>query len=576
MKAKLTLSLLLLHLLAGLNPARAQGTAFTYQGRLNYNGAPVSGNYDFQFSVYDASAAGNVVALPLAVNSVSVSLGLFVARLDFGQGVFTGPARWLQISFRPTGNGNFTTLDQRLELTSSPYAIRSQSAGVADTLSAGAVVKSLNSLHDDITLAAGANISIAPNGNTLTLSATGGGGGGVWSLNGADAFYNGGNVGIGTDSPTHRLSVSGGPGWTANGWGGALALDNGGAIGWKSNTGGQRFGLGHTDNGFYMFRTASDPATSRSNAIYDFVINDAGRGSMASGLDLGGEWDGTQGALTLRAQKPTIRLAGGLQALNSDWLIHVGSDGPGNLEFFNQRFLAKDYAFVMALSPYGNVGIGTANPQSMLDIVGQDALGIYGYQPFVTFHDTENNGDVISRIQGARGELFFATDSYMNNVNLNSWAKLDNAGNWSVATLTIRGGADLAEPFDVSSGQINEGSVMVIDPDHPGRLKLSDQAYDRRVAGVVSGAGGIHPGISLHQEGALGGSQNIALTGRVYAWADAASGEIQPGDLLTTSATPGHAMHAADAARAQGAILGKAMTGLKQGRGLVLVLVTLQ
>lgn len=230
----------------------------------------------------------------------------------------------------------------------------------------------------------------------------------------------------------------------------------------------------------------------------------------------------------------------------------------------------------MALSPYGNVGIGTASPQSMLDIVGQDALSLLGYQPYLTFHDTENNGNVISRIQGARGELFFATDSYQNKVNLNSWAKLDNAGNWSVATLTIRGGADLAEPFDVSSGQANQGSVMVIDSEHPGRLKVSVEAYDHRVAGVVSGAGGIQPGIRLHQEGALDGNQNIALSGRVYALADASGGEIQPGDLLTTSSTPGHCMRVASPAKAQGAILGKAMTGLKTGRGLVLVLVTLE
>src|SRR5947209_18842832 len=126
MKAKLTLCVLLLNLLAGMSPANAQSTAFTYQGRLNFNGAPVSGNYDFQFAVYDASALGKQVAGPLTQTSVNVVVGLFVARLDFGPGVFTGPARWLQISYRPSGNGNFVPMDQRLELTSSPYAIRAQ------------------------------------------------------------------------------------------------------------------------------------------------------------------------------------------------------------------------------------------------------------------------------------------------------------------------------------------------------------------------------------------------------------------------------------------------------------------
>ena len=117
---------------------------------------------------------------------------------------------------------------------------------------------------------------------------------------------------------------------------------------------------------------------------------------------------------------------------------------------------------------------------------------------------------------------------------------------------------------------------MVIDEQKPGHLKLSTEAYDARVAGVVSGANGIKPGISLHQEGAIDGGENVALSGRVYVQADAAFGAIKPGDLLTTSATPGHAMKVRDHGKAQGAILGKAMSSLNEGRSMVLVLVTLQ
>lgn len=152
------------------------------------------------------------------------------------------------------------------------------------------------------------------------------------------------------------------------------------------------------------------------------------------------------------------------------------------------------------------------------------------------------------------------------------------SNNCSVASLTIRGGADLAEPFPMSAAQseMQPGSVVVIDDAHPGQLKLSDQPYDTRVAGVVSGANGIHPGIQMQQQGLLGGGKNVALTGRVYVRADASFGAIRPGDFLTTSATPGCAMKATDHARAEGAILGKAMTGLNEGTGMVLVLVTLQ
>jgi hypothetical protein len=96
------------------------------------------------------------------------------------------------------------------------------------------------------------------------------------------------------------------------------------------------------------------------------------------------------------------------------------------------------------------------------------------------------------------------------------------------------------------------------------------------VAGIVSGAKGVRPGIQMKQEGLLENGQNVALSGRVYVRADASTGPIRPGDLLTTASLPGYAMKVTDPSRAQGAILGKAMTALQDGQGLVLTLVTLQ
>jgi hypothetical protein len=150
------------------------------------------------------------------------------------------------------------------------------------------------------------------------------------------------------------------------------------------------------------------------------------------------------------------------------------------------------------------------------------------------------------------------------------------AGRTRVCTLEIYGGCDLAEPFPMKEETIEKGSVVVIDEEYPGRLKRSTSAYDTRVAGIVSGANGISPGIALKQEGTLDQGENVALTGRVYVKADATLGAIKPGDLLTTSDTPGHAMKVSDSSKAQGAILGKAMTALAEGKGMVLVLVTLQ
>jgi hypothetical protein len=150
--------------------------------------------------------------------------------------------------------------------------------------------------------------------------------------------------------------------------------------------------------------------------------------------------------------------------------------------------------------------------------------------------------------------------------------------------LQILGGADFAEQFEVneapeagSSPQIQPGLVVAIDPNNPGKLVVSSHAYDRRVAGIISGAGGVKPGMMMSQAGSIAdGNHPVALSGRVYCWADASNGPIEPGDLLTSSNLPGYAMKVTDHAKAQGAIIGKAMTGLKQGKGLVLVLVTLQ
>ncbi len=151
-------------------------------------------------------------------------------------------------------------------------------------------------------------------------------------------------------------------------------------------------------------------------------------------------------------------------------------------------------------------------------------------------------------------------------------------GTVNVPVLNITGGSDLAEPFQIAGVEkdIPQGAVVVIDEANPGHLKMSDSPYDAHVAGVISGANGINPGIQMQQQGLLEGGRNVALTGRVYVQADASNGPIKPGDLLTTSSAPGRAMKVSDHVKAQGAILGKAMTGLKAGNGMVLVLVTLQ
>jgi hypothetical protein len=133
-------------------------------------------------------------------------------------------------------------------------------------------------------------------------------------------------------------------------------------------------------------------------------------------------------------------------------------------------------------------------------------------------------------------------------------------GKATVRTLDIIGGADIVEGFETGSQSLEPGTVVVIDEDHPGELRASRVAYDHHVAGVVSGAGGIAPGLKLGQEGAMNGGTPVAMSGRVYVRCSAEKGVIHPGDLLTTAGTAGCAMRARDAERSQGAVLGKAMS----------------
>lgn len=102
-------------------PVWAQGTAFTYQGRLNDGGAPANGLYDFRASLFTSISGGSTWAGPRAESGILVSNGVFVMKLDFGT-VFDGTVCWLELSLRTNGLGAFTVLSPRQQLTPTPYA----------------------------------------------------------------------------------------------------------------------------------------------------------------------------------------------------------------------------------------------------------------------------------------------------------------------------------------------------------------------------------------------------------------------------------------------------------------------
>jgi hypothetical protein len=210
---------------------------------------------------------------------------------------------------------------------------------------------------------------------------------------------------------------------------------------------------------------------------------------------------------------------------------------------------------------------------SAVEIHAQDGVQIVGYQPFWTLLDA-NAGYARARIQNANGDINFFTES--------SFAagvpplKIVNAtGNLEVSGDVVLRGADCAEDFDISTEDAPAGTVMVIGDD--GGLRQSAGAYDRRVAGVVSGAGEYRPAIILdRQQESLKNRTCIALVGKVYCKVDADYSPIEVGDLLTTSDTPGHAMRVTDPTKAFGAVIGKALRGVRRGQVLIPILIALQ
>jgi len=290
------------------------------------------------------------------------------------------------------------------------------------------------------------------------------------------------------------------------------------------------------------------------------------------------------------------RVDQGLSALYSGNGKHlqVGSRDSGS----SVALQSGDVDNALHVAANGRVGIGTTSPNASLHIWGRNGwntpadfeIGTDEYRLTMGVALQGNGtGNAIIRAHGGKERIILSAGDqpYVLSVNNNGRvgigtnnpnAKLDVNGTARTSILQITGGSDIAEPFDLSDKEsIEPGMVVSIDVEQPGKLTVSQTAYDKTVAGVISGAGGINPGLVMRQDGTVAdGRYPVSLTGRVYVKTDARYGSIQPGDLLTTSDTPGHAMKVTDYQRAQGAILGKAMSHLDEGTGLVLVLVSLQ
>lgn len=155
--------------------------------------------------------------------------------------------------------------------------------------------------------------------------------------------------------------------------------------------------------------------------------------------------------------------------------------------------------------------------------------------------------------------------------------KVDGAGSVFANAYNV-GGADFAESFAVTDSKeaYEPGDTMIIDTGLRRTVTRSISPYSTMVAGIYS----TKPGVVANPYGIsdtrLAAEIPLAVVGVVPCKVTTENGAISAGDLLVTSSLPGHAMKGTDRARMLGAIVGKALEPLREGTGVVLVLLTLQ
>ncbi len=534
-----------LSLAALLTASLLSAEPFTYQGRLENSGMPFTGTTNIRLGLY-LVASGGIPFRTETFPGVSVSDGIFTVKAtSMVADDFTGATRYLGIEVSSDGGTTWTPLLPRQEVTWAPMAMH---AKIAETVTGSVAATQLTGTLSPSILGTG---SIA---GTVTFEPASGAPFNVWSntkvtnLN-CDLFD-------GFDSSTFIRTTGGTLPGTFNLLNSTssilLSLDGTGALRLKPGDRGSKVTFGDGD-----YCTIGESSTDDNMTI---TANRIGIGTTA-----------------LYPKGGVLDFGSNTRQMLNLWGTSYGIGVQGDTEYFrsNNHFawfkggVHNDVEF--------NAGTGGS---TLMTLSGWGELELKGSTCGYALFNRDNQSkrwEMYSRNNGDTNQLAFYSSDTGDVAAFSPNGDLYLVGALSTTVLTIRGGADVAEPFEMTKpDELDPGTVVVIDENQAGKLKLSTGAYDTKVAGIISGAGGVKPGLRLQQDGVLEGDHHVALSGRVYVKADASTGPIRPGDLLTTSATPGHAMKVTDHDQAQGAILGKAMTGLDSGTGLVLVLVTLQ
>jgi hypothetical protein len=252
------------------------------------------------------------------------------------------------------------------------------------------------------------------------------------------------------------------------------------------------------------------------------------------------------------------------------------------------RIIHNGDGIILLLADRGQISVGGhGNKAGSLRLADETNAGVIGLdaatgQISCGGHGTP--GALQLRDAGGRGTIGLDAASGQITVGVSGVAgkiHLENAAGERTLFLDadsgdiVLAGADWAEDFDLATGGVEPGMVMVMNDE--GALTPCSSAYDKRVAGIVAGAGSFSPGIIMDRRtGSSNDRVTVAIGGKVSCQVDARYGGIKIGDLLTTSPSRGRAQCVTDLERSIGCVIGKAMGSLADGLGLLPVLVGLR
>jgi hypothetical protein len=423
-----------------------------------------------------------------------------------------------------------------------------------------------------------------------------------------------GNVGIGTTAPRANLEVAGGM-WNPTDTEGDLKIGDA--------TYRLKIGVATGGGGAGDVRIRAHGGTNRlmlGSGTSDtlFVVGDhIGIGTMTPNSKL--VVSGTSRAISIDAGENNPNVAGALgfnRNVTDGQIFDAGFNVAYQLSAYRAGLYFEVYNGAgesvadhpLAISSAGKVGIGTSGPTRPLHVStpGSDVLMLQStrggggntanldFQTYATIGQNYPTASVraiddgtysshvslLTKTSGANTNALQERMRISSNGNVGIGTavpseRLEVVGNIKVSGDVLLAGADCAEDFDVSSAeQIEPGTILVIDDE--GVLRESSRAYDRRVAGVVSGGGNYRAGLILDKQESKADRMPVALMGKVYCKVDARRASVEVGDLLTTASTPGYAMKADDPTKAFGAVLGKALRSLTGTQDIIPVLVALQ